>query len=57
MNNNMKDEFVELTTDEISHVDGGAGCLVVVAVVGLLALAAYIGYQDDHRDQNREDKK
>lgn len=46
----------ELTFDEIEEVNGGVGCLIAVGAALVIAAAVYIGWQDDHNDENREDK-
>lgn len=46
----------ELSFDEIEAVEGGAiGCLIAGGALLFIAAAAYLGYQDDHNDENRKD--
>ncbi|MDP9421291.1 MAG: hypothetical protein M3Q19_00390 [Pseudomonadota bacterium] len=48
--------IVELSSDEINQIEGGAiGCLIVAVAVGAVFLAGYIGYQAEHNSDNQNE--
>lgn len=51
---NLMSGIVALSDEQIEVVDGGLiGCLIVVAAVGIVALAVWMGYEAEHNSDNQ----